>query len=133
MILTRHGQILASGSNNEYQLGIGDTRNTTVFVALKDMEHIKLIDVEAGNRHSAAISNSNELFMWGSGAFGEFKIPHLVKSIKGPCTKVSLGQDFGAAITQKGEIYVWGNSNSGKLGIGDRTTKSIPCKIPYLK
>lgn len=45
--------ILGAGRNNKGQLGTGDTRSTAVFTQLRDMEHIKVIQVEAGHNHSA--------------------------------------------------------------------------------
>lgn len=133
LAVTKSGLIMACGCNEEGQLGTNDERNTLVFTYLKDMQHININQIAAGNRHSAAISKSNELYIWGTGAFGEFKIPHLVKSIKGTCSKVSLGQDFGAVVTHQGKVYVWGNSTSGKLGLGIEMTQATPCKVPYLK
>lgn len=53
LIATKAGQILATGRNDKGQLGTGDNRSTTTFTPLKDMEHIKVIDVEAGQQHSA--------------------------------------------------------------------------------
>ena len=91
LVVTKSGKILSSGLNDQGQLGTGDNRPTVLFTMLKDMEHINIINVDAGNQHSAAISSSKELYIWGTECFGEFLIPHLVKSIKGRWTQVSLG------------------------------------------
>lgn len=53
LIATKSGQVLATGRNDKGQLGTGNSRSNTTFTALKDMEHIKVIDVEAGYQHSA--------------------------------------------------------------------------------
>lgn len=111
LVVTRSGKILATGLNDQGQLGTGDKRSNVLFNTLKDMEHINIVSVQAGNQHSAAISSSRELYIWGTECFGEFLIPHLVKSIKGRCSQVSLGKNFGSAVTEKGEVYVWGGNN----------------------
>jgi len=83
LISTKMGNVYAAGRNDQGQLGTGDRRSTTVFTLLKDMDHISVIKVEAGHQHSACISSNRELYIWGTECFGEFLIPHLVKTIKG--------------------------------------------------
>ena len=97
------------------------------------MEHINIVYADAGNQHSAAISSNKELYIWGTEWFGEFLIPHLVKSIKGRWSQVSLGKNFGSALTEKGEVYVWGNNNCGQLALGDNNARATPWKILSLK
>ena len=126
LIVTKTGSILAAGDNSDGQLGINSTTPSLLFTLLKDMQHIKVMAVSAGNTHSACISTHGELYIWGSGCFGQFLIPHLVKNIKEKVTKVSLGCDFGVVVTATGQLYVWGNPSSGKLGIGDNKIKATP-------
>jgi hypothetical protein len=133
LICTKSGHLLASGWNDYGQLGTGDDRSTVVFTPLKDMEHISVIDVLAGHQHSACISSNRELYIWGTEWFGEFKIPHLVKSIKGRWEQVCLGKNFGGVVTEKGEIYVWGNNSWGQLGVGDWENRPTPVKLATLK
>lgn len=133
LMATKSGLIYAAGRNDKGQLGIGDNRSTLTFTQLKDMEHIKVIAVEAGNQHSACISASKELYIWGTECFGEFFIPHLVKTVKGKCEKVSLGKNFGAVVTDKGDVYAWGDNNCGQLGLGDCMARPTPSKLLTLK
>jgi alpha-tubulin suppressor-like RCC1 family protein len=97
------------------------------------MDHIKVIDVSAGNQHSACISSNRELYIWGTECFGEFLIPHLVKTVKGRVMKVSLGKNFGTVLTEKGDVYVWGSNNTGQLGLGDLVDRPTPSKLTTLK
>mgnify|MGYP001610281413 CR=1 FL=1 len=68
----------------------------------------------AAGSFSASISlDSGDLYIWGSGVFGEFLSPHRVKTIKGPTIDIAIGNHFGAAINKDGTVYTWGHNNSG--------------------
>jgi X-linked retinitis pigmentosa GTPase regulator len=70
----------------------------------------------AAGSFSASISHdSGDLYLWGSGVFGEFLTPHRVKTIHGFTTQVAIGNHFGLALTREGQVYSWGHNNSGEL------------------
>ncbi len=72
--------------------------------------------VAAGGFSGSISMDSGDLYLWGSGVFGEFLTPHRVKTIHGSTVGVSIGNQFGAAINKSGGIYTWGTNNSGELG-----------------
>ena len=72
--------------------------------------------ISAGSFSAAISYDSGDLYLWGSGVFGEFLTPHRVKTIKGMAVSVSVGNHFGIAINQDGVAYSWGHNNSGELG-----------------
>jgi len=133
IICSKSGKIYSWGNNSKGQLGLGDNRSTLAFTQLKDMEHIRVLEVKAGSQHSACISSSSEVYIWGTEWFGEFVVPHLVKSIKGKWKEIHLGNNFGAVLTEKGDVYVWGNNEEGQLGLGDLTNRPTPSKVSHLK
>lgn len=133
LIWTKSGRIMAAGLNEHGQLGTGNNKSWSAFTQLKDMDHIKIIDVSAGNQHSAWVSSNRELYIWGTECFGEFLIPHLVKTVKGRVQKVSLGKNFGTVMTEKGDVYVWGSNDVGQLGLGDLVDRPTPSKLTTLK
>lgn len=55
--------------------------------------------IAAGSFSAAISEDTKSLFLWGSGAFGEFLTPHRVKKIKGETLHVSVGDGFGMALT----------------------------------
>ena len=86
---------------------------------------------------SAALSNENQFYVWGSGAFGNFSTPRRIKSFN----KLDI-RDFkisrGASsfvLTQQGVVYSWGDNSHGQLGLGkeDFDMRSKPTKINYLE
>lgn len=56
----------------------------------------------AAGSFSASISDSGDLYLWGSGIFGEFLTPHRVKTINGPVVEVSIGNHIGCAVNREG-------------------------------
>ena len=80
----------------------------------------------AAGSFSASISESGDLYLWGTGAFGEFLTPHRVKTIPGSVIDVSIGYSFGAAVNREGKVYTWGQNIQGELGHGDFDEKPTP-------
>ena len=103
------------------------TRNNSLSLNVVDeISHLPMRYIAAGS-FSASISEDNQnLFLWGSGAFGEFLTPHRVKKIKGRIIQVSVGDGYGVAITSDGGAYSWGENHVGQLGTGDYSTKATP-------
>lgn len=87
--------------------------------------------ISAGS-FSASISEAGDLYLWGTGVFGEFLTPHRVKTIQGTCIDVSVGNNFGAAVNRDGYIYTWGINNNGEIGQGDLDERGTPQVIKAL-
>jgi len=81
----------------------------------------------AAGSFSGSISEENgNLFLWGSGHFGEFLIPHRVKRIQGEVISVSIGKNFGVALSSQGFLFSWGENHAGQLGFGDYLVRTTP-------
>lgn len=82
LVLTRQGEIFSMGSNSRGQLGTGGshTKDQNVPILLQELSFMKMAKVRAGP-FSASLSIDNQLYIWGSGSFGEFFTPHRVKSV----------------------------------------------------
>ena len=67
---------------------------------IPDISHISMRMIAAGS-FSASISNDNgELYLWGTGSFGEFLSPFKVKTVQGPTLYVSIGNQYGCAVSK---------------------------------
>jgi len=75
--------------------------------------------IAAGSFSASVSSDAGELYIWGSGPFGEFITPHRVKTLSGPAKEVSIGNNFGIALGHDGSLYSWGVNSFGELGTGD--------------
>jgi len=50
---------------------------------VEEVSHMTMRHVAAGSFSASIAQDSGNLFLWGSGHFGEFLIPHRVKRIPG--------------------------------------------------
>lgn len=105
--------------NNKYgQLGIGHKVNESHPTLIRQLDAI--VKITAGY-HSGAIDQSGNIYIWGSGSFGEYLKPKkFVLSV--PIRDISIRGFFGLAIGHNSKyesrIYTWGNNTFGQLGIG---------------
>ena len=119
--------------------GYADAKKTVVIDGKKKAIKIKLkkaviVDIETvslGYNHSAAITKSGDLYMWGDNNCGKLgdgtttdrTTPKLIMS---DVASVSLGYDHSAAITKSGDLYMWGRNSWGQLGDGTNTDYTTP-------
>lgn len=98
-----------------------------------------IYQVSCGNWHGAAISENNDLYVWGYGqchcVLGSHEIPHMSppSPLYGPFrTKVSgvtCGNNFTLVWTLDGDAYSWGCGRHGVLGHGDESDRESPTFI----
>ncbi|XP_057524912.1 uncharacterized protein LOC130804483 [Amaranthus tricolor] len=119
IIATESGEVFTWGSNREGQLGYAsvDTQPTPRRVSsLK----VKILAVAAANKHSAAVSESGEVFTWGCNKEGQLgygtsnsssnNTPRLVEYLKGRFfTTVSASKYHTVVLGADGEVFTWGH------------------------
>lgn len=91
-----------------------------------EISHIPMKFVAAGSFSASISEDKMDLFLWGSGSFGEFLTPHRVKKIKGQTVQVAIGYGFGVALSNQGYLYSWGMNDFGQLGSGDFSVRTTP-------
>ena len=102
----------------------------------------EVIQVAAGNSHSAAVTKDGDLYMWGDNYYGQLgvysnvdsNIPIKVNNSSSTLPEksvkyVALGGVHSAAITKGGSLYMWGCNGNGRLGDGTTTDRYTPVKI----
>ncbi|KAK1310145.1 Ultraviolet-B receptor UVR8 [Acorus calamus] len=119
VIAMEGGDVYSWGSNREGQLGYTskDTQPTPRRVSsLKT----KIITVAAANKHSAAVSETGEVFTWGCNKEGQLGYgtsnsasnytPRVVESLKGKVFReVSAAKYHTIVVGADGEVYTWGH------------------------
>ena len=70
LILNDDKRLYATGQNNTGQLGFGHKKKCHVFTKIPFFENIAVKQI-AAKTQSAAISHSGDLYLWGTGSFGE--------------------------------------------------------------
>lgn len=119
VVATESGELFTWGSNREGQLGYTsvDTQPTPRRVSsLKS----KIVAVAAANKHTAAVSDSGEVYTWGCNKEGQLGYgtsnsasnytPRAVDYLKGKVfTQVTAAKYHTIVMGADGEIYTWGH------------------------
>jgi X-linked retinitis pigmentosa GTPase regulator len=82
--------------------------------------------IAAGSFSSCISLDHGDVYLWGSGIFGEFLTPHRIKKINGVAIDISIGNNYALALNELGKVYAWGMNTSGELGTGDYIERATP-------
>ena len=130
-VLNSKGQVLTSGGNSFGQLGLGNKKSTSAFEQVKGLDAVFISKIACGY-HSAAVCDKGEIYVWGSGSFGEFLIPHKM-FLPARVRDLAVGGTFAVAILQDLTVFAWGNNANGELGLGDLAARGAPALVQSLK
>jgi alpha-tubulin suppressor-like RCC1 family protein len=89
--------------------------------------------IAAGGDHSLALTNSNQVWGWGSDKFAESSgvggglgavapdgtvvlFPQSMQGITGTVIAISAGTNHSLALTNDGRVWAWGHNDQGQLG-----------------
>ncbi|CAN8252045.1 unnamed protein product [Cochlearia groenlandica] len=108
----------------------------------------KISAIATSGTHTAAITESGELYMWGReegdgrlglgpgrgpNEGGGLSVPSKVKALTVPVASVSCGGFFTMALTQEGQLWNWGANSNYELGRGDNLGGWEPMPVPSLE
>ncbi|XP_046649230.1 secretion-regulating guanine nucleotide exchange factor-like [Daphnia pulicaria] len=118
LFLASNGNLYGCGSNTFHQLGITN-KVVNGLINLHSLDHEPFVQVSAGLRHAAAVTNTGCLQIWG--------IEKYVKQLTDVTgvVKASCGQRHIVALTTKNKLLAWGGNNHGQCGQSSTTTKHI--------
>jgi len=122
--------VYAFGSNRRGQLGIEipqqpQTKGTKNVACISKPQSIttlnskKLVAISANGDHSAALTVTGQLYLWGRGFCNnrDMSIP-CASAFGVEICQVSLGWSHGLAISAKDrQVYAWGSNQYGQLGV----------------
>ena len=131
--ITESGELYMWGSNGNGQLGNGETAQYNVPPTKIEIP-FEIAQISLGGNHSAAISTSGDLYMWGYNGFGQLGDGTQTqcatpKKIMSDVAEVSLSANQTAVVTNVGDLYTWGENRNGQLGNGTKENQSEPVKI----
>lgn len=121
LFLTKSKNIYATGYNNHGELGLGNNLSSYLPDKISKLKHENITSISAGS-HSSAITEKGDLYIWGSGVFGEFSYPQKMNSNE-KFIDVEIGLGFGTGLDMNGQLYMWGENQWGQLGFGDFTPR----------
>ena len=101
-----------------------------------------VVEVECGESHSIALTQSGRVLAWGNGKHGrlghghekDVGRPKVVDGLLGlKCVKVSAGRDSNMVLTlnEKKEktVWSWGRGDDGRLGSGASNDLHVPEQV----
>lgn len=109
---------------------------TPIKQIIDEKEEIFLI--AGGESHSAILTLSSKLYLYGKNHFGQLGIGHnhyvysplkLELSDRVKISKVACGGDHTLALTEENVLYTWGLNVFGQLGLGDYLARKTPIKV----
>ncbi|XP_055946433.1 E3 ISG15--protein ligase HERC5-like isoform X2 [Argiope bruennichi] len=83
LLLSEFGTVFSYGFGSHGQLGLGNIGNQETPELVEALNGLKIISISAGGWHSAAISESGDLYMWGWNESGQLGFP---------CNKLQNGE-----------------------------------------
>jgi len=137
--LTTSGGVKCWGRNFNFQLGDGTMidRNTPVDVIGLGS---RVTAITAGGNHTCALTTSDGVKCWGSNLYGQlghgtmnfYGTPVDVIGLNGDVTAIAAGWWHTCALMTDGGVKCWGANDSGQLGDGTRSDRSIPVDVSGL-
>ncbi len=139
LALGSDGNVYASGSNNNGQLGDGTTNGSNAPVAVHLPSGVHATSIAAGDHHSLAIGSDGHVYAWGYNSNGQLgngtttdsDLPVQVSLAAGVTpTAIAAGDGHSLAIGSNGKLYAWGWNGSGQLGNGSTANNSdLPVQV----
>ncbi|KAG2760819.1 hypothetical protein PC129_g5872 [Phytophthora cactorum] len=144
LFVTHQQQILGMGYNQAGQLGLGHRlqqhkgwRSCTP-IAVESLRDQSILDLAAGQNHSACALSNGDVYTWGcgdDGRLGDGKLgegvatPTLIKLLREVSVRarsVRCGARHMAVISDCDLLYIWGANDFGQLGCKDDRSRSRP-------
>jgi alpha-tubulin suppressor-like RCC1 family protein len=132
------GTLWGWGENSFGELATGVMKSDQRFEPGKIGSPIRIgvsadwLSAAGGFSQSLALRKDGTLWSWGSGSLGlglsVVPVPTQV-GLKTDWVAVSAGEEHSVAIDAAGGVWVWGNNSRGQLGLGTRSSHSVPTLI----
>lgn len=133
--LTTHGEVFTWGYGGFGALGHSVYHRELFPRLVEGSWDGKICHIATGGTHTAAITESGELYTWGRdegdgrlglgpgrgpNEGGGLSIPSKVKALPVPVVAVSCGGFFTMVLTKEGQLWNWGANSNYELGRGDK-------------
>lgn len=147
LFVTHQQTVLAMGYNQAGQLGLGHrlqqhmSWRSCVPAAVETLRDRSILDVAAGQNHSACVLSNGAVYTWGCSDDGRLGVglrgdcamrPVLVRSLHESGVRVRnvrCGARHTAALSDRDVLFVWGANEFGQLGCGDTKPRFKPVAV----
>lgn len=129
------GSLWAWGGGGDGKLGLGDTKSRRTPQRVDGLREHDVLQVSAGDSHSAAVTAQLELFLWGDNSFGQLGLADCTGRVEPTSTRmagvlqVSCGENQTGAVDISGVLWTWGGGGAGQLGHNDRKRRLKPTAV----
>lgn len=123
---SEHSVVLAWGSGEDGQLGMGDWEEKDSVHSITSLEPKNVVAVVAGSRNSLAICGNGQLYTWGWNQRGTLGHPPEKKTESAPSlvealssvkiVQAAIGGWHCLAVDNQGRAYAWGGNEYGQCG-----------------
>jgi len=142
--VTSDGGAYCWGSNSYGQLGTGNTKDSTVPVAVLTsgaLEGKFVNQISVGESHTCAVTNDGAAYCWGYNAYGQlgrgnntnYSQPTAVLTtgvLAGKTVaQIAAGRLHTCVATSDGGAYCWGYNGYGQMGNGNNTDSNKPASV----
>lgn len=128
-------QILACGSNGNFQLGTGDDNDTDTLQHIDLPHSSKPRRFAFGGNHTLVLFEDGALYACGDNTHGQCGISGVVTvqkftKVPGKWAEIAAGWEFSVLCAADGAVHVCGHGPKGELGLGPQITESpVPTRI----
>ena len=138
--LTGSGRVYSFGQGTFGALGHGDHANCDAPALIQSLWAAGIVQVAAGDNHSAALAVNGEVYTWGRGKYGQLghgdtanaSAPERVRALWDAgvtCGQVACGGDHTLAVADGGALLAWGRGASGPAGCGSTADVVVPVRV----
>ncbi|KAJ1548155.1 hypothetical protein HK096_003392 [Nowakowskiella sp. JEL0078] len=137
--ITQTGKLFMWGSNSFGQLGLSDTVDRLQPALVTALIQTKIVDISCGEDHSAAVTSTGQLYLFGSGSHGQngdsgnLTTPKVFIDLMGNIVRsVKCGRRHTIVIIEDNNLFSLGLNASGQCGIGKFSNKEATTRL-YLQ
>jgi alpha-tubulin suppressor-like RCC1 family protein len=141
LVLTSDDELWSFGLNSQGELGLGHDDTVCSPERIEPLSHKRIRLLAAGSHSLVLTSDYDEVFAWGSNAFGQLGLGHrawqsVPTRVDVLCRKgvvqLACGQFHTLILTADDDIFVFGCNNEGQLGLGHNECQETPTKMDKL-
>eukprot|EP01065_Artemidia_motanka_P015603 TRINITY_DN19353_c0_g1_i1.p1 TRINITY_DN19353_c0_g1~~TRINITY_DN19353_c0_g1_i1.p1 ORF type:complete len:1656 (+),score=411.86 TRINITY_DN19353_c0_g1_i1:65-5032(+) len=125
------GEVLATGGNDDGQLGLGHRSNRAEFNLVRTLATRTAVAAACGSHHSVVLTSDGSVLVAGRNDSGQLGLGHKllqavyvpISSLFGSACDIACGDTHTAVLLHGGTVMTTGGNSSGQLGLGNHVNQ----------